>query len=574
MIRTLHASVAALLCASLCAQGNDERKQLDIEYGQPDQALQRPVTGDVLHMAPNPQVNIFQETHILLEGLILVPADKDANKVRQDHGVHIELGKGDYKALEMPLQPYLNRPIDPALIQQIKDTIADYFLKEKHKYIAVLVPVQDITDGVVVFQVLEGKIGTIQYKGLKWFSESTLSKALPLHSGDPVIEPKFMDYMSWINRNPFHKTQMVLQPGASKGLTDVIFITQERFPVRFYTGFDNTGFRPTDQLRLSGGMNWGNFLNIGDLVSYQYTASPDFSKLQSHVVSYSSFLPWRHLMTLFACYGSVLPAIPGFTSNGVDIQASGRYLVPFFPFYGNFLNHIEGGFDWKYITSNYFFTGLPDAPPNNSIVNVTQFMLAYKLQRNWKDQVLAFGCNMFASVWKNLLPYQTSKAYNSLRTGSHVRYAYLKTSLNYRYELPSKCIFSLLFRGQLASSTLPTSEQYGLGGADTVRGYFEQQYVADNALIFNLEFYSPSLSLFKAQPNQLMFLAFFDYAYGRNYTYAQPSLQAQNLFGIGPGIRYDIIPYMSLKMDYGFQLKGITGDHRTGRFHFSLIVSN
>jgi hemolysin activation/secretion protein len=280
-------------------------------------------------------------------------------------------------------------------------------------------------------------------------------------------------------------------------------------------------------------------------------------------------------MTVFGCYGSVFPVIPGFTSTGKDLQISGRYLVPFFPFYGNFLHHFESGFDWKYITSNFFFTGEPGIETaTNSMINVTQFMLAYKLQRNWKDQVLAFSANLFASVWKDLLPHQSTSAYAALRTGSHVRYAYLRSSLNYRYELSNKSIFSSLFRGQLASNTLPTSEQYGLGGADTVRGYFEQQFIGDNALVFNLEFYFPPISVFKGISNNLLFLAFFDYAYGRNYTYFTPSLQAQNLFGIGPGIRYDIIPYLSLKMDYGFQLKGIAGDHRTGRFHFSLVVSN
>lgn len=46
--------------------------------------------------------------------------------------------------------------------------------------------------------------------------------------------------------------------------------------------------------------------------------------------------------------------------------------------------------------------------------------------------------------------------------------------------------FEARFRGQLASTNLLPSEQMGLGGYNSVRGYLERQVNVDNGLIVNL----------------------------------------------------------------------------------------
>jgi hemolysin activation/secretion protein len=538
----------------------------------------QPPKKEIVRVAPNPQVGGEKGKQVPLEGIILVPPDRDVKGVPQEHGIHIYLNKSSDEPLISALETYLNHPLSGDVLKNIRQTIVDYYKNEKKRYVAVLVPMQDVTDGVIVLQILPGEVGAIHFMGQKWFSEKTLSKSLDLKKGDPIVEEDLMNYMSWVNRNPFRRTQLILEPGDEKGTTNVNFLTKERFPIRFFTGSDNTGFLSTGQVRLYGGINWGNALKLGDLISYQYTASTDFNMFQSHVLSYTSFLPWKNVLTVFGCFGVVVPQIPTFTTTGKNIQVSGRYSIPFLPLYGDFLHHLDAGFDWKYITTNLFFAGDPlqglSASNSGNIINVTQFLIAYGLQKNWTGQVVTFNSNLFASVWKDLLPFQSTLAYNNLRPGSHVRYAYLKLSLSHRYKFANDCVLSSLFRGQLASNTIPTSEQFGFGGADTVRGYYEQQFVADNAILFNFELYSKPLSLFKGHKNELTFLAFIDYGYGRNYTYSLPELKQQHLIGIGPGFRYDIMPYLSVKMDYGFQLQGIPLDHRTGRFHFSLNVSN
>lgn len=546
--------VYLLLCCSLCAASplaSQERNLFDT--------------------AGNPQV-VSDDGVVLIEGITVVPARDNLDKVKRELGIQVLVNRNMYIKLTDRLEPFLNAPLNETVLGQIKQAIVAAF-REKGVYAAVLIPVQRVENGVVVFQVLEGKVKNIEYKGQKWFNERVIRRSLDIQEGDSVDENEFINRVTWANRNPFRKTQMILAPGKETGDTNLVFVTKDRLPIRPYVGSDNTGFKSNDVYRLYFGFNWALLTN--SVFSYQYTASPNFHQFQSHTANYTCFLPWEHILTVFGTYGLVYPIIPDFTVEGVSVQGSTRYQIPIRPLFGDLRQYTELGFDYKLLKSNAFFVGdVEQALASSQIITVTQFLLSYDLQRNWTQHLMSFKMNMFFSPWKSwLFPHQTAQDYNDLRPGSRVRYAYWRASLSDAYTTSEKFTLKWQIRGQLATATLPTSEQFGLGGANTVRGYFDQQFVADNAFVMNVEFFSPTLSLFKGVKNELSFLAFLDYGYGYNYSVIDPVFTDQNLIGIGPGIRYDIVPYFSGKLDYGFQVLGIEGDHRWGRFHFSLNAS-
>ena len=528
----------------------------------------------LIQAAASPRV-VKDGSEFLVEGFTLVPGGTEVDQVQREHGVNILLGQEEDQKLAQELRELLNQPLTEGLITQVKKTIVDHFRENSGLYVAAIIPIQKVTNGVIVIQILEGSIGSIKYTGQKWFSERVIANALGIKPGDPLIETKFLNDVTWANRNPFRNTQIVLAPGTEKGTTNLVFMTKDKFPARFYVGADNTGFVANNVNRLYAGFNWGNAFWIGDILGYQYTASPNFYDFQSHVANYPSFLPWKHIFTVYGTYGTVYPTIPNYKNEGLNIQASTRYQIPFRPFYGLFRSHIEFGFDYKFLRSNLFFVGdIEESLASNQMITITEFSTSYSFQKNWSQDLLTFRMDMFLSPWKSwVLPHQTSKAYNSLREFSHVRYAYWKGSISNLYRLKNGATVSGQVRGQLATGTLPTAEQFGLGGANTVRGYFEQQFVADDAIVLNFEVYSPTFPLFKRFTNSMSFLAFLDYGYGYNYSAVSPEYIQQNLMGVGPGIRYDIPPYLTVKMDYGFQIYAIRQDDRFGRFHFSVNAS-
>ncbi len=534
-------------------------------------------TAREIDVAGSPRVEHRDGAPVLIEGIILVPGGVGGDSVEQVPGVHSLLDEPVDQELFDSLRVYLNHPLSEELLKKIRVTITDYFKNYKNQYVAVIIPVQNVNDGVVVFQVFIGKVGNVIYKGQKWFTQKCLEKAIRIYPGDPMVEPDLLNAVTWANRNAFRSTRMILAPSLEKGLTDVLFVTKDRFPARFFVGSDNTGYRTNGTIRLYGGFNWGDVFWSGDLVSYQYTASTDFHKFQSHIATYNCFISSKkHLLKLFGVYGSVFPQIRGFAVSGINVQGSLRYQIPFLPLYGSFRHQTEWGGDYKYLTSNLFFLG--DAAQGGTAtgthtITVSQLASSYFCERNWPKDYLSFKIDMLISPWQNLFPHQNKASYDASRQSSHVRYAYWRGMISNIYRSEKKVTLSIQAQGQLATGTLPTSEQFGLGGFNTVRGYYEQQFVADNAFCLNVEVFAPSFPILKNLSNELALVAFVDYGYGYNYSVSLPVFVHQNLLGVGGGARYVVSRYLDAEAYYGFQGLAIEGNAQLGRFHFSLTAS-
>lgn len=520
------------------------------------------------------------EKEFLVQGFTLVPGGTEVKDIPREQGIHIILSQ-DEALREDPnlinaLKPFLHQPLTEALITRVKEAIVNAFRESQGLYVAAVVPVQKVKNHVIVIEILEGYVGKIEYKGQKWFSERVIAHALGIEPGDPIIETDFLNDVTWANRNPFRSTKIVLVPARKRGETNLLFMTEDRFPIRFYAGADNTGFKSNSVYRLFGGFNWGNALWLGDIFSFQYTASPDFHKFQSYVANYTCFLPWQHLLSVYGTYGAVYPDVIDFTVEGKNLQGSFRYQIPFRPLYGLFRHHFEFGWDYKYLTSSLFFAGDVEQvllTPSQTIA-ITEFMTSYKLQKNSPGNLLTVRLDMYLSPWKDwIFPHQTSTAYQASRPGSHVRYAYWRGAISDVYKMKRGITLTGQLRGQLATGTLPVADQFGLGGMNTIRGYYEQQFVADDAIVLNLEAFTPEVSLYKGVKNILSFLVFLDYGFGYNYSSLAPEFAKQHLLGAGPGIRYDIGTYFTGRLDYGAQIIKLPELKRPGRFHFSLIAS-
>ena len=152
-------------------------------------------------------------------------------------------------------------------------------------------------------------------------------------------------------------------------------------------------------------------------------------------------------------------------------------------------------------------------------------------------------------------------------------YFYARMAFAPIIRLPEDFSFALTLRGQLASHNLLVSEQYGLGGYSTVRGYNERVFNVDNAFLASTELRSPSLKMLnrKYYSDLIQFLVFLDYALGRDVHPIPGNPVTRYLLGVGPGVRYEVTPYLSFRGDLGFQLKHEGNRHL--RFHFSLVGS-
>jgi len=465
---------------------------------------------------------------------------------------------GSRSALLNMLQEFIGKPLRKSKLAAMRQEIMRHYIHAHHPLVTVDIPRQEVTDGTLLLVIVESRVGEIVCKGDEWFSCDRLKGYIGLKPGDKIDSGELLNDVAWMNRNPFRLTQVAFTPGSTERTTNIELITEARRPFRLYGGMDNTGNTATHEGRWFAGFNWGDAFSLDQLLTYQYTAAFQINSFQAHTVHYVAPLPWRNQFILYGGYSKSIPDISGFDSEGHSGQVSARYVIPLGAAYRNWLKELHFGFDYKNTNNNFEFSDFDFPPIVSKNVNISQFMAQFN-----------FGCggepHTFSSSWQyfispgQLLPNESAANYQDLRYKASSHYYYGRGMMSYTGTVKDTVAFYFQARGQYANRNLLPSEQFGLGGYDTVRGYGEREVNADRAFCFNFEIRSPKLSFFDhfwklGIRDEATLLAFCDYGWGSNHNLLPGEDGSQTLLGIGPGLRYAIMPYFSLRVDVGFRL--------------------
>lgn len=530
-----------------------------------------------------------QVTKLTFQGLILLPSQEDLNPAGYEnvHGVlayKIDL-PGSVVSLKKELRPLIGKPLDEDTLAELKRRVQNYYHHNHHPLVRVTIPEQDISAGVVQMIVKESQLGKVEVKGNKWFSKKSIEKQIRLQEDENLASDVLDQDLWWLNRNPFRQVDAVYLPGEKPGTTDIELLVHDRFPLRTYFGIDNTGNDVTGNNRLFIGVDWGKVFWTDQRLSYQFVTSSDFTRFYAHTLYYEAPLPWRHLLNIYGGYSHVdadytIPNVKGthFHTKGWSMQASLRYTIPLKPM-RSFLHQVIGGFDFKRTNNNLALGGRPVISDNN--VNLTQFMLGYNLGYEVDPLTLSFEIEGFYSPGQWVAD-QSNADYQSLRSYSKNDYVYARSAFVLIWDFYQKWTFHTTLRWQLASINLLPSEEYGVGGYNTVRGYKERIVNGDNVFILNLEVRTPPVSIFnplagyKKFHDEFVFLVFFDYGFQQVKRPVTDQNKTNNLASIGPGVRYQVTPYLTFRADWGFQLHRITDPSVSGgphqRLSFSLVA--
>lgn len=520
-----------------------------------------------------------------VEGLVLVGSESafDPEGVRGVYGLAIKNLDlpGPFIDLEAVLDPiYLNKTLTLDRIREIRQAIIDFYSAYNRGLVLVIVPEQTIVDNTVQFVVIESRAGKISVQGNKWFSTTMLDKQLRLEQGESINVEILAQDIDWINRNPFIRSDVIMRPGQLEGTTDIEFWTYDRFPLRTYVGFENTGFESTGINRLLSGFNWGNAFGLGHILSYQYSVSTDFGRFYAHTASYTMPLPWRNIWSFFGGYSKVHPKMPitfgdNFDNNGVNWQVSTRYTIPF-PRAQSTLQEITLGVDYKWADNNLIFG---DAIIFGGTAVITQMAAEYVINQKLAYWRWLLDVELYWSPG-DLFAFQSNQDYNSLRPGASSNYVYGKYNFMPIIFLPKDWSIAMRHSLQLSNRNLLASEQFGLGGYDTVRGYDQRDINTDNGILLTGEIRTPPMQLLThgkkdVLSDEIQFLFFYDYGLGWNNSRLPGAPKSFYLMSVGPGLRYNWGSYVTGRLDWGIKLKEVdfTGDTSFSVLHFAVTLS-
>ncbi len=148
--------------------------------------------------------------------------------------------------LAAAVKPYEGREVDGAELARMLDAVNDLYRARKITTARAFLKNQPVVDGVVHVELIEGRLGKVAVKGKRHVSDHYLARRLDLKEGEVIDPEQLRDNLVTLNRTTDLQAQAVLQPGASRGLTDVELDVQEpsRYALDAFVdngGVDNTG---------------------------------------------------------------------------------------------------------------------------------------------------------------------------------------------------------------------------------------------------------------------------------------------------------------------------------------------
>lgn len=487
---------------------------------------------------------------------------------------------GSRNALAARLDPlYYGKNISKEDVSKIREEIRSFYIENNHPFVTVTVPPQELKAGVLKLLVIESTVGTIEVKGNRYFKEALFTAPLQVGRGDPVNENTLAKNLQTINRNPFRAVNAIYSAGKDPNTTNIELYVRDRFPLRVYSGIDNTGIRPMGHFRFYTGINWANVFGLGHMLSLQYTTDSTFHNLMAATFHYTA--PVASGFTAL-CYGGYSQTnvpykrLPEFKVHGNSVQVSGRLQFPLTPRYG-LVQELEVGADFKQ-AMNIMRFGWDGPIANVGNTQLTQLALQYTLgyQTSLYNFTLTGEFYVSPIRW---LPHQNAISYGHANPGALPQYVYMRIGSTGWIMLPKEWSVSGAARLQLANQNLLTSEQVGIGGYDTVRGYAERQLSTDNAIILNGEIRTPKFGVIRRfTKNELVqdtmqFLGFLDYGCGWYHIDLPPAPPFEFLFSGGFGVRYFFGQFLTVRADYGFKIHRADYPGGMGELHFGLIGS-
>lgn len=470
---------------------------------------------------------------------------------------------------------YLGRPLHLADLERLVQETVAHCREHDRPVVDVLVPEQDVTSGAVQVVVLEARLGRVTTSDNRWFENDSILGAMRLSPGDKVSASTLEEDLAWLNRNPFRQVDAVFVQGAEPGTTDVQLEVKERYPLRPYVAYNNSGNPAIGEHMVSAGLNWGNVFDTDHRAGYQYERTGRNDGLAAHRLSYTAPLPWRHELSLSASHVETdSELLDVFGLSGRSTSFSARYSLPVrAPAIAGFSHQVQAGVDFRRTNNNLEFFGTQVFDDSSDIIQ-----LAAEYSGRLPDRA---GLNRwYASLVASpggLSGRNEDERFEAMRPGATSDYIYGGVGYERLHRLPGDFTLSAKVDLQWSDSRLLASEQFGAGGPRSVRGFESRVVSGDSGLFVSNEVRTPAYALpftgdFDAGDVQL--LAFLEYGRVETRSPLAGEAQDEELSSAGIGLRYTFSNHVSLEADYGWQISGRDLDPgQDGKAHLNLLLS-
>lgn len=349
-------------------------------------------------------------------------------------------------------------------LDDLADRITQAYRSHGYPLDSAYVPQQTVQDGVVRIAVIEARFGKVTLQNNSAVSNYPLNATLsPLQSGQPVTDYTLERSLLLLTDVPGALVSSVVSPGEAVGTSDLTVNVTSAPRYTGTLGLDDYGNSYTDRVRLSGTFDVNGLFHQGDLL--------DFSGVTSGGGMDYGHLSYRYLLDgQGTTLGLAVSGLSYKLGNGLeDLHAHGTATTQSVNLAQPFIRNTAGNlyaqieYDHKRLHDNIDVVGIQTdrhsdswtltvAGDQRDSTGVTNFNISGTYGHLYLDN--------FQTLFFDYFGARTA--------GTYTKWDYSVSRLQ---QLDTTNALYFGFSGQLGNKNLDTSEQFYLGGPNTVRGY-------------------------------------------------------------------------------------------------------
>lgn len=472
------------------------------------------------------------------------------------------------------LTPYIGREVSFAQLEAARTALQAAYHQRGFGAAQVTIPEQELSEGTVILEVLEPKLTELTLQGAQHHDDENIRRSLPaLSEGSMPNTEAVARQLSLANENSSKQTDVTFRSARKPGEIAATVSVADNNPLRRFLTVDNSGTPSTGTHRISVGLQHANLFNRDHVATVQFTTSIE-KPSEVTIVGVGYRIPLYesgNSIDLVGGFSSVSSGQVQVLNTTASVSGSGRIFSARYnwhlPRIGELSQRVSMAADWRDFDSSFQL----DNAPGNQVPRVITHPISLSWSGNWRNDLREAGLNV--SVARNLQGGEHGRDadFNILRTGANARFAVMRAGASWFQLLPRDWRIRLQAQAQYTRDALVSGEQFGVGGADSLRGLRERVLANDRGWRAGVDFDTPAWTY---DTWVMRGVLFGDVA----HLYRVNPLPGENsrdgVASAGVGLRVNYSTWLSGRVDYARLVDG-TQDYASGshRVHASFSLS-
>jgi len=477
----------------------------------------------------------------------------------------------DSRVIERTVYPFLGPGRTVGDVEGARAALEQRYQEAGYGTVVVNTPEQDVVQGVVRLEVIEGTVDRLVVSGATYFSPDRIRAGAPsLAQGSVPLLPQVQKELVQLNAGSSdRRITPVLRPGRYPGTLEAELKVDDKLPVHGSIEVNNRYTQDTTKTRVTATLSYDNLWQLQHSASVGYQTAPENTDDVTVLFgTYSARLP-DSAWLVSGYYVDSDTAVSSVGTLGVlgKGQIAGlRFIRPLSPLGGGF-QRATLGIDYKDFDESIALTG--NQPSIETPIDYGILSAGWGV--TFPGEGKSSEVNLLGVFGPRFMGNEADE-FAAKRFGATPSFAYLGLSLSHDRELVADTRLRILVSGQIADSPLISNEQFSFGGATSVRGYLESEQFADDGLYAQLELLSPDWGSTLPGFSAGRLLAFVDAGGGRILEPLPEQDDEFFLWSTGIGFRAALWRGLTAEVEWALPLRDSSdGSIQSGdsRWHFN-----